>query len=822
MPEAPPFLPRDPVEEPTRMKSPSWRIRTWSIRAKIITLLVPPLASLVVMWVFATTLTAGAAFELFDSQTYYALSGKPSESVIVELQRERKLTQVYLATGRQEGRPETTALTDQRAKADAVLADFRHRADDSDLQDAIPADARVLLQQIVASFDTLANERQAISLGQVTRVQAMEAYNRPIDTIYRWYNALPGISNARLIRGAHTNISTSRGREMLAREDAIINGVAAAGKFQLAEHADLIALIGAKRDVYANAIPDLPAEGMQIWTPIAASDSYKKIAELENKVMSDARAGAALPFDVNVWRDAYDKLVDQLRNLDLRFGEIIVAEAGPIATAIVLRMVGAGVLGLGAVLISILLSIRIGRSLIRRLVNLRQAAQDLADVRLPEVVGRLRHGESIDVVAAAPPLEYGTDEIGKVGNAFSAVQRTAVESAVHEAQLRQGLNEVFLNIARRSQTLLHRQLGLLDRMERRTTDPEELEDLFRVDHLATRMRRHAEDLVILAGATPGRGWRNPVPMVDVIRGAVSEVEDYARVGFLALPEASLVGRAVADVIHLLAEVIENATTYSPPHTRVQISGQLVPNGYAIEIEDRGLGMPPEAIEEANQRLLQPPDFDPANSARLGLFVVALLAARHGVRVTLRASAYGGVTAVVLVPPHLIAGATPELTASTSAEERPAAEDAVLELDPADAIRPAAAGVELARAELARVEPVAPPQLFAVPRPAPPSPVIPLQRVPERVADEQPELTDDGLPRRRRQASLAPQLRERPEEEMTVDGIPAAQFETTTVGGRSPEQTRAMMTSLQSGFTRGRRDAGQIPLGEPTNTPERGA
>src|SRR6185436_19329122 len=169
------------------------------------------------------------------------------------------------------------------------------------------------------------------------------------------------------------------------------------------------------------------------------------------------------------------------------------------------------------------------------------------------------------------------------------------------------------------------------------------------------------------GATPGRGWRNPVPMVDVIRGAVSEVEDYARVGFLALPEASLVGRAVADVIHLLAEVIENATAYSPPHTRVQISGQLVPNGYAIEIEDRGLGMSPEAVEEANQRLLQPPEFDPANSARLGLFVVALLAARHGVRVTLRVSAYGGITAVVLIPPHLISGSPPELTAPTAAE-----------------------------------------------------------------------------------------------------------------------------------------------------------
>ncbi|WP_433051264.1 sensor histidine kinase [Dactylosporangium sp. CS-033363] len=792
------------------MKSSSWRIRTWSIRAKIITLLVPPLASLVVMWVFATSLTAGDTAELFNSQTYYALSGKPSENVIVELQRERQLTQVYLATGRQEGKPETAALNEQRKKVDEALDDFRRRAADGDLQDAIPEVARGRLRDIIKEFDALTAGRTGISLGQIDRAEALNVYNRPIDAVYHWYDSLPGISDANLTRNALIVIATSRGREQLAREDAIVSGVAAAGKFQKNESSDLVAVIGAKRNVYADATYGLPDSGRALWDPIAASASYKQVQDLENKIMSDARPGGLLPIDINVWRDAYDKLVAQLRDFDLRFGEVIVADAGPVGTAIVLRTIGAGVLGLIAVVISILLSIRIGRSLIRRLVGLRQDAQDLADVRLPALVARLRHGEKIDVVAAAPPLEYGADEIGKVGNAFSAVQRTAVQSAVHEAQLRQGLNEVFLNIARRSQTLLHRQLGLLDRMERRSTDPEELEDLFRVDHLATRMRRHAEDLVILAGAAPGRGWRNPVPMVDVIRGAVSEVEDYARVGFLALPEAALVGRAVADVIHLLAEVIENATAYSPPHTRVQISGQLVPNGYAVEIEDRGLGMAPEAIEEANLRLAQPPDFDPANSARLGLFVVALLAARHGVRVTLRSSAYGGITAVVLIPPHLISGATHELTAPTPAEERQAAAEAVLELEPADAIRPT-------------IEEVGPSSVeYVVAAAEKPQPVPEQAR--EVVRHEDLELTDDGLPRRRRQASIAPQLKERPEEERTVDGIPAAEFATTAVGGRSPEQTRAMMTSLQAGFTKGRRDAGQI---EPdrdadTNSPERDA
>jgi hypothetical protein len=175
--------------------------------------------------------------------------------------------------------------------------------------------------------------------------------------------------------------------------------------------------------------------------------------------------------------------------------------------------------------------------------------------------------------------------------------------------------------------------------------------------MTTRMRRHAEDLVVLAGAAPGRGWRVPVPMIDVIRGAVSEVEDYPRVNVSSVETAAVLGRAVADVIHLLAELIENATSFSPPHTRVHVSGQVVPNGYAVEVEDRGLGMTGEAIEEANRRLADPPVFDPANSARLGLFVVAQLGARHGVRVRLRSSPYGGVTAVALIPTELVVAGT---------------------------------------------------------------------------------------------------------------------------------------------------------------------
>lgn len=200
---------------------------------------------------------------------------------------------------------------------------------------------------------------------------------------------------------------------------------------------------------------------------------------------------------------------------------------------------------------------------------------------------KLRAGEEIDVRAEAPPGPPAEDETGQVAEALGTVHRAALRAAVERAELASGISGVFVNLARRSQVLVHRQLSLLDSMERRSEDPNELSDLFRLDHLTTRMRRHAESLIILSGAAPGRAWRMPVSLTNVVRAAVSEVEDYARVEVRQLPEASVVGAAVADLTHLLAEIVENAAQFSPPHTRVRITGEPVGNGYVVEVEDRG-------------------------------------------------------------------------------------------------------------------------------------------------------------------------------------------------------------------------------------------
>ena len=294
-----------------------------------------------------------------------------------------------------------------------------------------------------------------------------------------------------------------------------------------------------------------------------------------------------------------------------------------------------------------------GRRLMRRLNGLRQAALELAHDRLPKVLARLRDGETVDVDAEAPPVGDGVDEIDQVRQAFNTVHRAAVAAAVDETNLRRGINQVFRNLARRSQLLLHRQLGLLDGMERRAEEPDQLEDLFRIDHLTTRMRRHAEGLIVLAGDSPGRGWRQPVTFIDVLRAAVAEVEDYTRVRVEVRTKAALTGPAVADVVHLLAELIENAAVYSPPSTVVRVQGELVGRGFCVEVEDRGLGMSPEQLEDINNRLADVPAFDLSGSDRLGLFVAGRLAHRHGISVALRSSVYGGTTAVVIIPTSLV-------------------------------------------------------------------------------------------------------------------------------------------------------------------------
>jgi signal transduction histidine kinase len=334
--------------------------------------------------------------------------------------------------------------------------------------------------------------------------------------------------------------------------------------------------------------------------------------------------------------------------------------------SVLIRVAVAEAIGLVAILIAAAGMVWFARRLSRDAAALEASARRFADQQLPHLVERLRRGDTAEPdgePSVSAPIKV--TELSRAATALGSVQRSALAAATTETSLRSGISQVFVSLARRSQSLLQRQLRLLDDLERKAADPRALADLFPLDHLTTRMRRHAEGLIILSGAVPGRAWSNPVPVIDVIRGAVAEVEDYKRIAVVTTSEDMVAGSAVADMIHLLAELIENATLFSPSGTRVEVRAERVGNGFAFEIEDRGLGIKPDELDGINLRLGSPADFDLANADQLGLFVVGKLAARHGVRVFLRPSPYGGTTAIVLMPSSMIA-----LAGESAADARP--------------------------------------------------------------------------------------------------------------------------------------------------------
>ncbi|WP_280252180.1 ATP-binding protein [Nocardia abscessus] len=246
--------------------------------------------------------------------------------------------------------------------------------------------------------------------------------------------------------------------------------------------------------------------------------------------------------------------------------------------------------------------------------------------------------------------------MGLGAHAFTRAPAAGGGAAAAEAKTRAGVNAVFLNIAHRSQVVVHRQLALLDQAERKEENADQLELLFQLDHLATRARRNAENLIILGGEQPGRRWRKPVPLLDLVRAAVAESLDYTRIQIGRLPDIQVSSNAVADLIHLMAELTDNATAFSPPQARVEVTGVVVGRGVAVEIVDQGLGMSDADFGARNELLSNPPDFSVvtlSSETRLGLFVVAKLAHRHGVSVRLGESVYGGVRAVVLLPNALL-------------------------------------------------------------------------------------------------------------------------------------------------------------------------
>ncbi|AXG81409.1 sensor histidine kinase [Streptomyces paludis] len=472
---------------------------------------------------------------------------------------------------------------------------------------------------------------------------------------------------------------------------------------------------------------------------------------------------------------------------------IIAALSGATAVVVVLRttaaeptaeiwtaLFGTALLALAAVAAAALGAERTAKSLLGRCEALRRSnARGQAELRA--VLELLRRGEPVAARRPPPPgAEPGAgeeDEFDLLARELTRSQAVAVGAVVQASRLSSSVGneqkvEVFVNLARRLQSLVHREIQLLDELENQVEDPELLKGIFHVDHLATRIRRHAENLAVLGGAVSRRQWSRPVAMTEVLRSAIAEVEQYPRIKLVPPIDGTLRGHAVADVIHLLAELVENATLFSSPHTQVLLRAQHVTAGLAIEVEDRGLGMPADEQKRMNSLLTDPDQVNVAHllqDGRIGLFVVSALARRHGIAVRLQSNIYGGVQAVLVLPQSLLGSDRTEQgdQGVRGAQAVPGARYPV-----APAVPPATPPTTAPPATPPTAPPVPPVPPRRSPAPAPPQPQSSPQPQPQPPRRPVPgEPAGDGtiesagsrprLPRRRGQEHLVPQLRDAP-------------------------------------------------------------
>jgi len=351
------------------------------------------------------------------------------------------------------------------------------------------------------------------------------------------------------------------------------------------------------------------------------------------------------------WYSAMSATINGTDQVQNQLVGVLVTQASALRSGATSGLVVTSVLTVLLLALVVLITTVVARSLILPLRKLRADALEVASSRLPEMVARLSQseGDGDGENAEVEPIGVASgDEIGEVARAFDQVHREAVRLAAHEARLRGNLSAMFVNLSRRSQMLAERQLGIIESLEQAEQDPDRLSGLFRLDHLATRMRRNSENLLVLGGHEDPRKWTQPVPLLDVVRAAISEIEQYERIAVNVQPGVLIAGRAASDVVHLAAELIENATAFSSAHVMVS-AGMLNSGGALIEITDEGLGISDQDLTQANRRLDHPPVIDVGVSRRMGLFVVGRLAARHGIRVRLKHAQPRGLTALAWLP-----------------------------------------------------------------------------------------------------------------------------------------------------------------------------
>ncbi|MEW2116915.1 nitrate- and nitrite sensing domain-containing protein [Streptomyces sp. NPDC005474] len=629
----------------------SQRLRPRSVRAKIVALLMLPVVSLMALWSFAAVTTASTIGDAERAKEVNSELLAPVADFVTAIQTERTAAARYAAdpkSGNEDVLTRTEAATDNAT--DALLNGVNASSSDAALLNSALPDR---LGKLTADAHGLAALRTPKAGGNNATQRAYTAYTGMVEDAFAVTGALTGEKGTTTASEARVVLELARAREALAQEQALLAAGGAAGTLTGEQYALFVGAVTVQRDLLKPAVADLRPEHQKAYNTLLESGSYDRLVGTENRVRSAGPGESAVNDGLlRGWDNSASTVLRSLAKAETEAGTAAAAKANPFGWDTLGASGVAVLLGLVGVLLSLLVSVSVGRGLIVELLDLRNSALEVAGRRLPQAMRRLHAGHGVDIDAEAPMRRLAGDELAQVGTALTAVQRAALKAASERAELLSGISGVYVSLARRSQVLLHRQLDILDSLEQRPREAAELHELYRVDYLATRMRRHSESLLILSGIAPGRGWRDPIPLADTLRAAVAEIEDASRVQIWAAPRVSLNGGSVADVIHLLAELVENAASFSPPSTKVQLRAARMRDGVVIEVEDSGFGMNEDAMADANRKL-RSEKVDLLDAKQIGLFVVNRLADRQGLRVELRNSPNGGVTAAVLIPENLL-------------------------------------------------------------------------------------------------------------------------------------------------------------------------
>ena len=644
-------------------------LKNWRVRSRLLLLVVLPTLSAVILGgvAVAASIRSAAAYQRVEQ---FSRLGGEITGLVQGLQAEREDTIRYITMGQAGGgrgaphaaaTPELAVLGQDYRATDGLAATVRNLA--GNIGSSYPAVARQEAQGAITAINGIGALRSAATGTQIPSLAVIQQYAGTIDQLLALEGEIAtGGNDAALADTVRVVGLISGMKEQVSQEQAILTSaltpdLVGAGQFQpgqlsalnaaQAEQQADVAQFGlgataSQRQLYDSTLSSALSDRAQAQIQQAITLALGGGSSAENPAYTNAANGSAY-------------LVSSLHSVEQRFMSSIIAQsAAQRGKAIRSALIGSAAVML-VLALALFFTTAVGRSMTSPLRRLRTGALDVAGVRLPETVRRMTKGDVTDSALEVEPIDVdSTDEIGEVARAFDQVHREAVRLAANEAALRGNVNAMFVNLSRRSQSLVERQIRLIDDLEQGEQDPERLANLFQMDHLATRMRRNSENLLVLAGHELSRQRTEPVALVDVLRAAVSEIEQYERVAPNIQPGISVRGQSVNDVVHLLSELAENATTFSPADTPVNVSGHLLNSGGALlDISDRGVGMDADEMAHANWRLDNPPVVDVAVSRRMGLFVVARLASRHGIRVRLRPASMGGLTALVWLPDEVI-------------------------------------------------------------------------------------------------------------------------------------------------------------------------